>query len=88
MEALIQQHHIVEGLDTGYGMNLLCRVKAELSTCQLLIVLVREIQAVVQEVMQTSADAVIFKSSLSTGKGDVVINWVNADLVTHIVPRV
>ncbi len=28
-------------LETGYGMNLLRRVKAELPTCQLLIVLVR-----------------------------------------------
>ena len=34
-------------LETGYGMNLLRRVKAELPTCQLLIVLVRETQAVV-----------------------------------------
>ena len=32
-------------LETGYGMNLLRRVKAELPTCQLLIVLVRETQA-------------------------------------------
>ena len=29
-------------LKTGYGMNLLRRVKAELPTCQLLIVLVRD----------------------------------------------
>ena len=35
-------------LETGYGMNMLRRVKAELHTCQLLIVLVRETQAVVQ----------------------------------------
>ena len=56
-------------LETGYGMNLLRRVKAELPTCQLLIVLVRETQAVVQEAMQAYADAVIFKSSLGTGKG-------------------
>ena len=34
-------------LETGYGMNLLRRVKADLPTCQLLIVLVRETQAVV-----------------------------------------
>ncbi|AII49191.1 hypothetical protein KR52_08550 [Synechococcus sp. KORDI-52] len=47
-------------------------MKEELSTCQLLIVLVLEIQAVVQEVMQAFADAEIFKSSLGTGKGDVV----------------
>ena len=52
-------------------MNLLRRVKAEPPTCQL-IVLVREIQAVVQEVMQAFADAVIFKSSPGIGKGDVV----------------
>ncbi|AII49196.1 hypothetical protein KR52_08575 [Synechococcus sp. KORDI-52] len=57
-------------LETGYGMNLLRRVKAELPTCQLLIVLERETQAVVQEAMQAHADAVIFKSSLGTGKGD------------------
>ena len=59
-------------LETGYGMNLLRRVKAELPACQLLIVLVRETQAVVQEAMQAYADAVIFKSSLGTGKGDYV----------------
>ena len=59
-------------LETGYGMNLLRSVKAELPTCQLLIVLVRETQAVVQEAMQAYADAVIFKSSLGTGKGDFV----------------
>ena len=59
-------------LETGYGMNLLRRVKAELPTCKLLIVLVRETQAVVQEAMQAYADAVIFKSSLGTGKGDFV----------------
>ncbi|MDD9803265.1 MAG: response regulator transcription factor [Cyanobacteria bacterium MAG STY1_bin_7] len=55
-------------LETGYGMNLLRRVKAELPACQLLIVLVRETQAVVQ----AYADAVIFKSILGTGKGDFV----------------
>ena len=59
-------------LETGYGPVLLKRVKAELPTCQLLIVLVRETQAVVQEAMQAYADAVIFKSSLGTGKGDFV----------------
>ena len=53
-------------------MNLLRRVKAELPACQLLIVLARETQAVVQEAMQAYADAVIFKSSLGTGKGDFV----------------
>ena len=50
-------------LETGYGMNLLRRVKAELLTCQLLIVLVLETQAVVQETMQACADLVIFKSN-------------------------
>ena len=50
-------------LETGYGMNLLRRVKAELPACQLLIVLVRETQAVVQEAMQAYADAVIFKQA-------------------------
>jgi len=59
-------------LEIGYGMNLLRRVKAELPTCQLLIVLVRETQAVVQEAMEAYADAVIFKSSLGTGKGDFI----------------
>ena len=34
--------------------------------------LVRETQAVVQEAMQAYADAVIFKSSLGTGKGDFI----------------
>ena len=34
--------------------------------------LVRETQAVVQEAMEAYADAVIFKSSLGTGKGDFV----------------
>ena len=61
-----------EELETGYGMNLLRRVKAELPNCQLLIVLTRETQAVVQEAMEAFADAVIFKSSLGTGNGDFV----------------
>ena len=59
-------------LETGYCMKLLRRVKAELPTYQLLILLVRVTQAVVQEAMQSYADAVIFKSSLGTGKGDFV----------------
>ena len=54
-------------LETGYGMNLLRRVMAELPTCQLLIVLVRDTQAVVHAA-QAFADAVIFKSSLGTGR--------------------
>ena len=39
-------------LEIGYGMNLLRWMKAELPSCQLLIVLVRETQAVAQEAMQ------------------------------------
>ena len=61
-----------EDLETGYGMNLLRRVKTKLPKCQLLIVLTRETQAVVQEAMEAYADAVIFKSSLGTGNGDFV----------------
>ena len=59
-------------LEIGYGVNLLRRVKAELPTCQLLIVLVRETKEVVQEAMLASADGVIFKSSLGTGHGDLI----------------
>ena len=61
-----------EDLESGYGMNLLRRVKAELPDCQLLIVLVRETQAVVKEAMESYADAVIFKSSLGSGNGDFI----------------
>jgi len=61
-----------EDLESGYGMNLLRRVKTKLPNCQLLIVLTRETQAVVQEAMEAFADAVIFKSSLGTGKGDFI----------------
>ena len=61
-----------ESLESGYGMNLLRRVKAELPACQLLIVLERETQAVVTEAMEAYADAVIFKSSLGTGNGDFI----------------
>ena len=53
-------------------MNLLRRVRAELPTFQLLIVLVRKTQAVVLDAMQAYADAVFFKSSLGAGKGDFV----------------
>ena len=74
-------------LETGYGMNLLRRVKAELPTCQLLIVLVRETQAVVQEAMQAYADAVIFKSSLGTGKGDFVQAFTPSLKAACISPR-
>ena len=59
-------------LEIGYGVNLLRRVKAELPTCQLLIVLVRETKEVVQEAMLASADGGIFKSSLGTGHGDLI----------------
>ena len=59
-------------LESGYGINLLRRVKAELPTCQLLIVLVRETQTVVQEAMEAFADGVVFKSSLGTGRGDLI----------------
>ncbi|MEB3253091.1 MAG: response regulator transcription factor [Synechococcus sp.] len=59
-------------LETGYGPDLLRRVKTECPTCQLMIVLVRETQAVVQEALQAYADAVIFKSSLGTGQGDLI----------------
>ncbi|QNI67241.1 response regulator [Synechococcus sp. BMK-MC-1] len=41
-------------------------------TCQLMIVLVRETQAVVQEAMEAFADGVVFKSSLGTGRGDLI----------------
>ena len=61
-----------EDLESGYGMNLLRRVKAELPDCQLRIVLVRETQAVVKEAMESYADAVIFKSSLGSGNGDFI----------------
>ena len=57
-------------LETGYSMNLLRRVEAELPPCQLLIVLLRKTQAVVQEAMQAYANAGIFKSNLGAGKGD------------------
>ena len=53
-------------LETGYGINLLKSVRSELPSCQLLIVLVRETEAVVCEAMQAYADGVIFKSSLGT----------------------
>ena len=59
-------------LETGYGINLLRRVKLELPTCQMLIVLMRETQASVQEALQAFADGVIFKSSLGSGHGDFI----------------
>ena len=59
-------------LETGYGPVLLKRVKAELPTCQLLIVLERETKALVREALDSFADGVIFKSSLGTGRGDLI----------------
>ena len=59
-------------LETGYGPVLLKRVKAELPTCQLLIVLERETKALVREALDAFADGVIFKSSLGTGRGDLI----------------
>ena len=59
-------------LETGYDPVLLKRVKAELPTCQLLIVLERETKALVREALDAFADGVIFKSSLGTGRGDLI----------------
>ena len=59
-------------LESGYGIDLIRRVKAELPTCQRLILLVRETQEVVHEAMEAFADGVIFKSSLGSGKGDFI----------------
>ena len=59
-------------LESGYGIELLRRVKREWPSCKLMILLVRETQAVVQEALGAFADAVIFKSSLGTGQGDFV----------------
>ncbi|WP_115125323.1 response regulator transcription factor [Synechococcus sp. GEYO] len=59
-------------LETGYGIDLIKRVHAELPTCQRLIVLVRETQAVVREAMDAYADGVMFKSSFGTGRGDFI----------------
>ena len=59
-------------LETGYGIDLIKRVYAELPTCQRLIVLMRETQAVVQEAMEAYADGVMFKSSFGTGRGDFI----------------
>ena len=59
-------------LETGYGIDLIKRVHAELPSCQRLIVLVRETQAVVREAMDAYADGVMFKSSFGTGRGDFI----------------
>ena len=59
-------------LETGYGLNLLRRVKKAVPTCQTLIVLVRETQENVQEALEACADGVIFKSTLGTGHGDLI----------------
>ena len=59
-------------LETGYGINLLQRVKTELPTTRLLIFLEHETKESVQEAMEAFADGVMFKSSLCTGEGDFV----------------
>ena len=59
-------------LETGYGIDLIKRVHAELPSCQRLIILVRETQAVVREAMGAYADGVMFKSSFGTGRGDFI----------------
>lgn len=59
-------------LETGYGINLIKRVHAVAPSCQRLIVLVRETQAVVREAMDAYADGVMFKSSFGTGQGDFI----------------
>ena len=61
-----------EDLETGYGLNLLKRVRSAVPDCQMLIVLVRETQEVVQEALAACADGVIFKSSLGSGHGDLI----------------
>ena len=61
-----------EDLETGYGLNLLKRVRSAVPNCQMLIVLVRETQEVVQEALAACADGVIFKSSLGSGHGDLI----------------
>ena len=74
---LVQRHRpsvliCSSDLESGYGIELLRRVKREWPSCKLMILLVRETQAVVQEALGAFADAVIFKSSLGTGQGDFV----------------
>ncbi len=61
-----------EDLETGYGLNLLKRVRSAVPNCQMLIILVRETQEVVQEALAACADGVIFKSSLGSGHGDLI----------------
>ena len=72
MELRLESRALNEAVEATAQFFKTQRVKAELPTCQLLIVLVRETQVVVQEAMQAYADAVIFKSSPGTGKGDFV----------------
>ena len=59
-------------LETGYGIDLVKRAKAAINTCQVLIILVRETKAVVDEALSAGADGVMFKSSFGTGKGDFI----------------
>ena len=72
MELRLESRALNEAVEATAQFFKTQRVKAELPTCQLLIVLLRETQVVVQEAMQAYADAVIFKSSPGTGKGDFV----------------
>ena len=66
-------------LETGYGPVLLRRVKAELPTCQLLIVLERE-------ALDAFADGVIFKSSLGTGRGDLIADTAVEESASRLAP--
>ena len=59
-------------LETGYGLNLLKRVKSAVPSCQTLIVLVRETQENVQEALEACADGVIFKSTFGAGRGGLI----------------
>ena len=59
-------------LETGYGIDLIKRVHGVAPSCQRLIVLVRETQAVVREAMEAYADGVMFKSSFGKGQGDFI----------------
>lgn len=75
--ALVERHRpdlliCSADLETGYGVNLLRRVRKLNLDCQMLIVLVRETQDVVQEALAAFADGVIFKSSLGSGHGDLI----------------
>ncbi|MGB1622192.1 MAG: LuxR C-terminal-related transcriptional regulator [Synechococcus sp.] len=75
--ALVERHRpdlliCSADLEIGYGVNLLKRVRRLNLDCQMLIVLVRETQEVVQEALAAFADGVIFKSSMGSGHGDLI----------------